>query len=1222
MNIHLTPTFMKTFLTTFSIAIVLMAISPVVQSQEKVVVPANYKVDTRVDNMGYWRKCAELGLVPVEPYHRIPAPKYTGTLVVADGILVGDSPDVPVTEETSTQSENSIVIDPNNKSYVLNSNNSTPVPAGSIYGANYFHSSDEGETWTGQLQGAGGANSGDPAACINLSGRHFIGFIDNGSGQSISYSDNQGATWTTSKVANAPSGFGNMLDKNHLWVDKSPTSPFKGYVYDAWTTFGGSNDSQIGISYSSNNGVNWSSVTHISQAVNAGSHNQGVNLKTGPDGEVYAAWAIYDSWPSDEKAIGFAKSLDGGLTWEPAVRVINNIKGIRTTEVSPNQRVNSFPSMAVDISNSSHRGDIYIVWPNIGVPGVNSGNGSDVYMIKSSDKGATWSTPVKVNTDATGQGKDHYFPWIACDQSNGMLAIVFYDNRNVNDNMTETWMAYSDNGGATWTDMKVSDVAMTPSPIPGLASGYMGDYLGIDIYNGKVYPGWCDNRSGQVMTYVSPIDLILPAPKLVHDAHQVNDTAYGNGDGVMSYGDTILLGVKIKNIGTLDADNVVVTLKTSSPYITILDTTENYGAIAKGTSKNILAAFKYAVAQNVPNNTDIEFFCEAHDQNDSVTISTFTIKAMAPAPTIISMTVQDPSGNNNGRLDPGETATIHILNKNTGPYTAEDVISTLTSNNPFVTVLDGTYSIGDMIPGQEKTVDYTVTVDPSTYYGSAVVLHDVAQALYQSDTRDFLLPIGLLVEDWETGDFTKFAWEQGGDVNWVIDPTTKWEGNYGSKSGDVSDNQKSELIIHYNVMFDDSISFYRKVSTQVLSDMLKFYIDDLRVAMWSGNQDWKRFAYPVLAGPHTFKWVYEKDAAGSMNDDAVWTDFIVFPPEYKTAVNAGSNATICGNTPYLLHAMAVNYDSIQWTTSGTGTFSDATILNPTYSPSAGDVTTGTVTLTLTAWAQGGIDSTDQVVLTIVPGMTASAGGNASGCSSAAFTPAATAANYESINWTTKGDGTFDNPAILTPAYTPGPADIAAGNVELKLTAHSAVCPVISDSLLLTILPSPAVNLGPDTAICANHTYTLDATTPDATGYLWTPGNLTTPVITVDSVGTGLGVKEVVVVVTAANGCQGTDAIDILFKDCTGMGELQGVTVNMYPNPAKTSVTIELKSATNRELEITILSTRGERILSTRGQQVNGLLKKEIDLSTLAQGNYLVQISDGTGRMITKLIVAR
>ncbi len=67
--------------------------------------------------------------------------------------------------------------------------------------------------------------------------------------------------------------------------------------------------------------------------MNAGSHNQGVNIQTGPNGEVYAIWSIYDSWPSDEKAIGFAKSMDGGVTFSTATRIINNIKGIRTTEV-------------------------------------------------------------------------------------------------------------------------------------------------------------------------------------------------------------------------------------------------------------------------------------------------------------------------------------------------------------------------------------------------------------------------------------------------------------------------------------------------------------------------------------------------------------------------------------------------------------------------------------------------------------------------------------------------------------------------------------------------------------------------------------------------------------------------------------------------------------------------------------------------------------------------
>ncbi len=44
---------------------------------------------------------------------------------------------------------------------------------------------------------------------------------------------------------------------------------------------------------------------NISAAVNAGSHNQGVNIQTGPDGEVYVAWAIYDAFPTDETATGF-----------------------------------------------------------------------------------------------------------------------------------------------------------------------------------------------------------------------------------------------------------------------------------------------------------------------------------------------------------------------------------------------------------------------------------------------------------------------------------------------------------------------------------------------------------------------------------------------------------------------------------------------------------------------------------------------------------------------------------------------------------------------------------------------------------------------------------------------------------------------------------------------------------------------------------------------------
>ncbi len=458
-------------------------------------------VNTKIDNMHYWVKMAEKGYIEFNPDVKTDRATYTGSQVKAFTVITDDSPDVPVTEVNSTQSENSVFVDPSDANIVLNSNNSTQNPVGSLYGANDLYSFDASETWEGEVQGAGGSNSGDPTTAIGLNGRWYVNYIDNGYGMGISYSDDQGASWTTGTVIPNP---GDIADKNHMWIDNSLTSPHEGNLYVAWTNFGGSSDSEIGMSTSGDDGITWNTNYNISNAVNAGSHNQGVNISTGPDGEVYAIWAIYDGWPTDETAIGMAKSFDGGATWEPATRIITNIRGIRTTETSKNMRVNSFPVCAVDCSNGSDRGAIYITWANIGTPGINTGDDIDVYVAKSTDQGSSWSDPIKVNTDPSGLGKEHYFPWITCDASNGLLSVIFYDDRDVNSYEAEVYCSNSDDGGLTWEDFKVSDVSFTPTPISGLAGGYFGDYLGIYAQDGWVYPVWPDNRTGSAMTYCSP----------------------------------------------------------------------------------------------------------------------------------------------------------------------------------------------------------------------------------------------------------------------------------------------------------------------------------------------------------------------------------------------------------------------------------------------------------------------------------------------------------------------------------------------------------------------------------------------------------------------------------------------------------------------------------------------------------------------------------------------
>ena len=463
------------------------------------------KLDNRIDNQGYWRQAAAKGLTIPNPHVSVAPATFTGSEIMAISAITDNSPDVVLITGNTSQSENSIFINPNDTDNPLNSNNSTSPPGGGItlYGANKLYSFDAGQTWDGGVEGAGGSNSGDPVALIGLNNRYYIGFINNQSGQTVAYSDDLGTTWLTSVVANAPSGWGNLLDKNHMWVDNSTSSPHEGNLYNSWTAFGGSNNNNIEISRSTDNAQSWSSTINISSSLNPGSHAQGVNIQTGPDGEVYAAFSIYDNWPSDEKAIGLARSFDGGQTYTSA-RIIDNIRGIRNSGTGKNMRVNSFPVMAVDISNSSKRGNIYIVWSNIGYPGVNTGSDIDVYMIRSTDQGVTWTDPVRVNQDPSGMGKQHYFPWITCDPVTGTLSVVFYDDRNVSSSQCEVFCANSYDGGDTWEDFKVSDVSFTPSPIPGLASGYFGDYIGIAARNGMVYPVWTDNRTGTALTYTSP----------------------------------------------------------------------------------------------------------------------------------------------------------------------------------------------------------------------------------------------------------------------------------------------------------------------------------------------------------------------------------------------------------------------------------------------------------------------------------------------------------------------------------------------------------------------------------------------------------------------------------------------------------------------------------------------------------------------------------------------
>jgi hypothetical protein len=220
------------------------------------------------------------------------------------------------------------------------------------------------------------------------------------------------------------------------------------------------------------------------------------------------------------------------------------------------------------------------------------------------------------------------------------------------------------------------------------------------------------------------------------------------------------------------------------------------------------------------------------------------------------------------------------------------------------------------------------------------------------------------------------------------------------------------------------------------------------------------------------------------------TDAMVLHISLQAAVNAGIDASVCQGSPYtLITAVATNPASILWTTSGTGTFNDPTIQNPAYFPSQNDIDDGSVNLTISVNSAAPCESvSDMMTLTYTDQAIVDAGTDATICETGTYELVeATTTNATSIVWTTSGDGSFSNTALLNPVYAPGVNDIAAGHVTLTITVQSSgLCVQVVDSMHLNISRQAIVDAGVDATICETGTYTLlTATATYPASLLWT-----------------------------------------------------------------------------------------------------------------------------------------
>ncbi len=332
-------------------------------------------------------------------------------------------------------------------------------------------------------------------------------------------------------------------DKELIAVDNNPSSSFYGDVYISWDHFNADGTSASYLARCTE-GLACTMLNGGTMPVLSGSDPFAgfTTPAVAPNGAVYVTWCNFGTFTTlGPITCNVRASAAGGQSFGTTTTVISfdgagtmfpndlGLDGFATEQF----RTATIPSLAaygdagasgagtnsvffvIDLCTSR---DYYGFFDPL-FPG-NCGT-SGIMFSKSSDGGATFSTPTLLaDTGVNVQ------PWVTVDPSNGNVSVVYYTTRfDPFNHRTDVVSQYSTDGGATFTEYRVTNVSDEPNADPAMydytvGSGFggsfivpqYGDYFQALAMNGKLYVVFTGNYAAELGTFqADPFLSIVPS---------------------------------------------------------------------------------------------------------------------------------------------------------------------------------------------------------------------------------------------------------------------------------------------------------------------------------------------------------------------------------------------------------------------------------------------------------------------------------------------------------------------------------------------------------------------------------------------------------------------------------------------------------------------------------------------------------------------------------------
>jgi len=220
--------------------------------------------------------------------------------------------------------------------------------------------------------------------------------------------------------------------------------------------------------------------------------------------------------------------------------------------------------------------------------------------------------------------------------------------------------------------------------------------------------------SGRVNA-LEAVNAVPVGPISIYDV--IVDDSEGNDNGNANPGETIKLDISLINDSEFNVNDVTVTIVSSNEYVTITNDFADFGNFSAGEIKTLVAAFTFELSPLVPAKNKLAFRANIVTADDEFARS-FNILAFDYELHLIKTAVDDVEGNDNGILDPGETADILATITNFGNEPAIGLTGFLTSSSNEITINSNTADFGDFDLDQSISAPYNITLSESAVPGS------------------------------------------------------------------------------------------------------------------------------------------------------------------------------------------------------------------------------------------------------------------------------------------------------------------------------------------------------------------------------------------------------------------------------------------------------------------------------------------------------------------------